>query len=108
MKITLLGPRKVPMLEEMVHDDVPSREIPEGGILANALIQPLGVALRYLYTMLEAAHLGSFREYDRLFLKLAFRKNPADSGLRGPSVRQMQKAWRVISQLTSTGRSLDG
>ena len=63
------------------------------------------------FTMLEAANLASYRAYNRLFIILAFRRHTADSGLRGPSVAEMQAAdkevWRVIGDLTSKGWSLD-
>ena len=109
-ELTALRPRKTPKLEDLVYDEVPSRDIPDGGISQMLLYSLLDLAA-IAFTMLEAAHLASFRAYNRLFVKLAFRRHTADSGLRGPSVAEMQaadkEAWRVIGDLTSKGWSLD-
>ena len=109
-ELTALRPRKIPKLEDLMFDEVPSREIPDGGISQMLLYSLLELAA-IAFTMLEAAHLASFRAYNRLFLKLAFRRHTPNSGLRGPSVAEMQAAdkevWRVIGDLTSKGWSLD-
>ena len=86
------------------------RDIPDGGISQMLFYSLLDLAA-IAFTMLEAAHLASFRACNRLFVKPAFRRHTADSGLRGPSVAEMQaadkEAWRVIGDLTSKGWSLD-
>ena len=109
-ELTALRPRKVPKLEDLLYDEVPSRDIPDNGISQMLLYSLLDLAA-IAFTMLEAAHLASFRAYNRLFVKLAFRRHTAESGLRGPSVAEMQaadkEAWRVIGDLTSKGWSLD-
>ena len=109
-ELTALRPRKTPKLEDLMYDEVPSRDIPDGGISQMLLYSLLDLAA-IAFTMLEAAHLASFRAYNRLFVKLAFRRHTADSGLGGPSVAEMQaadkEAWRVIGDLTSKGWSLD-
>ena len=109
-ELTAFRPRKTPKLEDLVYDEVPSRDIPDGGI-SQMLLYSLLDLVAIAFTMLEAAHLASFRAYNRLFVKLAFRRHTADSGLRGPSVAEMQAAdrevWRVIGDLTSKGWSLD-
>ena len=109
-ELTALRPRKVPKLEDLMYDEVPSRDIPDNGI-SQMLLYSLLDLTAIAFTMLEAAHLASFRAYNRLFVKLAFRRHAADSGLRGPSVADMQaadkEAWRVIGDLTSKGWSLD-
>ena len=93
-----------------MYDEVPSRDIPDNGI-SQMLLYSLLDLTAIAFTMLEAAHLASFRAYNRLFVKLAFRRHTAESGLRGPSVADMQaadkEAWRVIGDLTSKGWSLD-
>ena len=109
-ELTALRPRKVPKLEDLMYDEVPSRDIPDNGI-SQMLLYSLLDLTAIAFTRLEAAHLASFRAYNRLFVKLAFRRHTADSGLRGPSVADMQaadkEAWRVIGDLTSKGWSLD-
>ena len=109
-ELTAFRPRKMPKLEDLMYDEVPSRDIPDNGISQMLLYSLLDLAAS-AFTMLEAAHLASFRAYNRLFVKLAFRRHTAESGLRGPSVAEMQaadkEAWRVIGDLTSKGWSLD-
>ena len=109
-ELAALRPRKVPKLEDLMNDEVPSRDIPDNGI-SQMLLYSLLDLTAIAFTMLEAARLASFRAYNRLFVKLAFRRHTADSGLRGPSVADMQaadkEAWRVIGDLTSKGWSLD-
>ena len=71
-ELSALRPRKVPKLEDLMFDDIPSREIPEGGIsqmLLHCLLEFPSIA----DTMFDAAHLASFRAYNRLFLELGFR-----------------------------------
>ena len=109
-ELTAFRPRKLPKLEDLMYDEVPSRDIPDNGISQMLLYSLLDLAA-IAFTMLEAAHLASFRAYNRLFVKLAFRRHTAESGLRGPSVAEMQaadkEAWRVMGDLTSKGWSLD-
>ena len=69
-------------------DEVPSRDIPDGGISQMLLYSLLDLAA-IAFTMLEAAHLASFRAYNRLFVKLAFRRHTADSQVCG--VHQLRK-----------------
>ena len=65
----------------------------------------------FAYCLLEAAHLSSFRAYNKLFLRLAFHRPGPETSLRAPNVTEMQaadkEAWRCITELTSKGWSLD-
>ncbi|CAE7590828.1 unnamed protein product, partial [Symbiodinium sp. KB8] len=103
-------PRKVARFDDFIFDEVPSREIPESGISQMFLLHLLDL-VAFAFCLLEAAHLSSFRAYSKLFLKLAFQKQAADSGLRSPNVHEMQwadkEAWRCISDLANSGWSLD-
>ena len=83
-ELSLHRPRKVPRLEDLLWDDVPSR---------------------------EAAHLSSFRKYNKLFISLAFCKHQVDVGLCNPTVIELQQAdraaWKVINDLCIRGWTLD-
>ncbi|CAE7505649.1 unnamed protein product, partial [Symbiodinium microadriaticum] len=72
-------PRKVARFDDFIFDEVPSREIPESGISQMFLLHLLDL-VAFAFCLLEAAHLSSFRAYSKLFLKLAFQKQVADSG----------------------------
>ena len=67
--------------------------------------------LAFAFCILEVGHLASFRAYNKLFIKLAFQKPPAESGLRCPNVTEMQsadkEAWKSICDLTNKGWSMD-
>ena len=109
-EISLHRPRKVPRLEDLLWDDVPSRDIPSNGISQMFLFHLLEL-VSIAYAMLEAAHLSSFRKYNKLFIALAFRKHQTDVGLRNPTVLELQQAdraaWKAISDLCIRGWSLD-
>ena len=103
-------PRKVARFDDFIFDEVPSREIPESGISQMFLLHLLDL-VAFAFCLLEAVRLSSFRAYSKLFLKLAFQKQVADSGLRSPNVHEMQladkEAWRCICDLANSGWSLD-
>ena len=105
-ELSLHRPRKVPRLEDLLWDDVPSRDIPSNGISQMFLFHLLEL-VSIAYAMLEAAHLSSFRKYNKLLISRAFRKHQADVGLRNPTVIELQQAdcaaWKVISDLCIRG-----
>ena len=68
-EISLHRPRKVPRLEDLIWDDVPSRDIPSNGISQMFLFHLLEL-VSIAYAMLEAAHLSSFRKYNKLFISI--------------------------------------
>ena len=109
-ELSLHRPRKVPRLEDLLWDDVPSRDIPSNGISQMFLFHLLEL-ISIAYAMLEAAHLSSFRKYNKLFISLAFRKHQVDVGLRNPTVIELQQAdraaWKVINDLCIRGWTLD-
>ena len=109
-ELSLHRPRKVPRLEDLLWDDVPLRDIPSNGISQMFLFHLLEL-ISIAYAMLEAAHLSSFRKYNKLFISLAFRKHQAEVGLRNPTVLELQQAdraaWKVISDLCIRGWTLD-
>ena len=109
-ELSLHRPRKVPRLEDLLWDDVPSRDIPSNGISQMFLFHLLEL-ISIAYAMLEAAHLSSFRKYNKLFISLAFRKHQVDVGLRNPTVTELQQAdraaWKVINDLCIRGWTLD-
>ena len=109
-ELSLHRPRKVPKLEDLLWDDVPTRDIPSNGISQMFLFHLLEL-ISIAYAMLEAAHLSSFRKYNKLFISLAFRKRQAEVGLRNPTVIELQQAdraaWKAISDLCIRGWSLD-
>ena len=91
-------------------DEVPSRDISDSGVSQMFLAHLLDL-LAFAFCMLEVGHLSSFRAYNKLFIKLAFQKPPAESGLRCPNVTEMQsadkEAWKSICDLTNKGWSMD-
>ena len=99
-ELSLHRPRKVPRLEDLLWDDVPQ-------MFLFHLLELVSIA----YAMLEAAHLSSFRKYNKLFISLAFRRHQSDAGLRNPTVIELQQAdraaWKTISDLCIRGWSLD-
>ena len=92
-------PRKIARLDDCIFDEVPSRDISDSGVSQMFLAHLLDL-LAFAFCMLEVGHLSSFRAYNKLFIKLAFQKPPADSGLRCPNVTEMQsadkEAWKSI------------
>ena len=54
-ELTAFRPRKTPKLEDLVYDEVPSRDIPDGGI-SQMLLYSLLDLVAIAFTMLEAAH----------------------------------------------------
>ena len=103
-------PRKIARLDDCIFDEVPSRDISDSGVSQKFLAHLLDL-LAFAFCMLEVGHLASFRAYSKLFIKLAFQKPPADSGLRCPNVTEMQsadkEAWKSICDLTNKGWSMD-
>ena len=103
-------PRKIARLDDCIFDEVPSRDISDSGVSQMFLAHLLDL-LAFAFCMLEVGHLASFRAYSKLFIKLAFQKPPADSGLRCPNVTEMQsadkEAWKSICDLTNKGWSMD-
>ena len=102
--------RKIARFDDFIFDEVPSRKIPESGISQMFLLHLLDL-VAFAFCLLETAHLSSFRSYSKLFLKLAFQRPAAESGLRSPNVHEMQsadkEAWRCISDVANSGWSLD-
>ena len=70
-ELSLHRPRKVPRLEDLLWDDVPSRDIPSNGISQMFLFHLLEL-ISIAYAMLEAARLSSFRKYNKLSFHLHF------------------------------------
>ena len=108
---SLRRPSKIPRLEDFLYDDVPSREIPTGQVGFHLLSSLLGLNTLGL-ALVKAAHLGSLRMYERKFLKLAFQRYEAGSGLRGPTAEEMMAAdrrlWDIIAELVNSKKwSLD-
>eukprot|EP00439_Symbiodinium_sp_Y106_P074232 s519_g14.t1 len=103
-------PKKIARLDDYIFDEVPSRDISDSGVSQMFLAHLLGL-IAFAFCMLEVGHLSSFGAYNKLFIKLAFQKPPADSGLRCPNVTEMQsadkKAWKSICELTNKGWSMD-
>ena len=103
-------PRKIARLDDCIFDEVPSRDISDSGVSQMFLAHLLDL-LAFAFCMLEVGHLASFRAYNKLFIKLAFQKPPAESGLRCPNVTEMQsadkEAWKSICDLTNKGWSMD-
>ena len=92
-------PKKIARLDDYIFDEVPSRDISDSGVSQMFLAHLLGL-IAFAFCMLEVGHLSSFGAYNKLFIKLAFQKPPADSGLRCPNVTEMQsadkEAWKSI------------
>ena len=109
-EISSSRPKKVARLEDYIFDDIPSREISDSGVSQMFLSHLLDL-LAFAFCLVEVAHLSSFRAYSKLFIKLAFNRPPAESGLRAPNVSEMQaadkEAWKCICELANKGWSMD-
>ena len=106
-ELSLHRPRKVPRLEDLLWEDVPSRDIPSNGISQMFLFHLLEL-VSIAYAMLEAAHLSSFRKYNKLFISLAFRKRQADVALCNPTVTELQQADVQLGRSLATFAFADG
>ena len=108
----LQRPSKLPKLDNLFVDEVPVRDLPHGnnpaseGILRSVLsIHSNAIAL------VEGAHLGVLRLYEKRFLKLALQRFENGSGLRSVNVQEAmnadRRAWEVIGDLLAHGWQLD-
>ncbi|CAE7784972.1 Gapdh [Symbiodinium sp. CCMP2592] len=98
-------------LSDLLFDDVPTREIPSSGGMGMYHCQQILGLLSTASALCGAAHLHTLRSYERAFMRFAFAKVGADSGLRGPNSEEMQHAdrmlWSSISELCVKGFALD-
>ena len=109
-EISASRPKKIARLDDFLFDDIPSREIADSGVSQMFLAHLLDL-IAFAFCLLEVAHLSSFRAYSKLFIKLAFQRPSAESGLRSPNVAEMQaadkEAWKSICELVNKGWSID-
>ena len=100
----LKRPAKVPRLEELFYDEIPTRELPQGMVGVGFVQSILGL-VSTSFALLGKAHLHNLRLYERKFLKLAFQKHEASSGLRQLNLEEMQcadrKVWELLSDLVN-------
>ena len=106
-------PRKIlrsESFQDMLFDDVPTRDIPQHQIglahLQQLLsLQDFGIAL------CKGAHLGTLKMYSHKFCQLAGARFEADSGLRPPNCSELAQAdqtlWQRIGELYHKGWTLD-
>ncbi|CAE7250897.1 unnamed protein product [Symbiodinium sp. CCMP2592] len=95
---------KIPRLEELVYDEIPSRELPQGQVGMTFLQGILGLLCISL-AFVKGAHLQSLRLYERKFIRLACQRHEASSGLRSPNMEELQAAdkhiWGLIADLVN-------
>ena len=100
----LKRPAKVPRLEELFYDEIPTRELPQGMVGVGFVQSILGL-VSTSFALLGKAHLHNLRLYERKFLKLAFQKHEASSGLRQLNLEETQcadrKVWELLSDLVN-------
>ncbi|CAE7282105.1 unnamed protein product [Symbiodinium sp. CCMP2592] len=100
----LRRPAKIPRLEELVYDEIPSRELPQGQVGMTFLQGILGLLCISL-AFVKGAHLQSLRLYERKFIRLACQRHEASSGLRSPNIEELQAAdkhiWGLIADLVN-------
>ena len=96
-----------PELSDLLFDDVPTRDIPSGGNMGMHHCKQILSLLSHAFALCEAAHLRTLRMYEKTFMKFAFLRTSAETGLRGPNVEEMQNAdrmlWSSISELCLKG-----
>ena len=103
----LIRPKKLPRLTELsdlLLDEAPSRDIHDGPASFNLINQLLTLATNSI-ALCRGAHLGSFKLYQKKFLKLCFMKYESASNLRGPTSLEAQaadkRAWELIGELVN-------
>ena len=90
-------PAKMPRLESLLFDEVPSKEVPS--VLNYGYVS--GVMHATALALCKAAHLSVLKRYVQSFLKLCFPQ--LEPGFRGPSVSEAiqadEEAWQAINEL---------
>ncbi|CAE7493807.1 unnamed protein product [Symbiodinium sp. CCMP2592] len=93
---------KAPRLENLLWEEIPSRELPTQGMAKSVMaelvhLQAVAIALA------DGAHLYTLREMNRKFLAKCFDHLPRDAGLRVPNRLEAETAekqlWQQISVL---------
>ncbi len=72
-------PAKIPRLETLIYDEPPHREVPSGATGSGYILSVLSLHSTAL-ALLQGAHLGVCRLYDRQFAKFACARHSSDSG----------------------------
>ncbi|CAE7578370.1 unnamed protein product [Symbiodinium sp. CCMP2592] len=95
----LSRPSKMPRLECLLFDDVPTKEVPH--VLQYGYVSGILNMHATALALCKAAHLSVLKRYVRSFLRLCFPQ--LESGFRGPSVSEAitadEKAWQAINEL---------
>ena len=92
---SMTRPHKQPRLEHLLYDEVPSREIPSGG-MGKSLMSELLQLHAFAIALCGGAHLHTLKEFNRRFLRRCFERYPPESNLRAPSVAEAQIAEQVL------------
>lgn len=96
--------------QDMLFDDVPTREIPQHQI-GLAHLQQLLLLQDFAIALCKGAHLGTLKLYSRKFCNLASARFDPDSGLRAPNCPELaqadQQLWQRIAELYHKGWTLD-
>ena len=92
--VSLKRPAKVPRLEELFYDEIPCRELPQGQV-GHGFVQGILSLVSTSFALLGAAHLHNLRMYERKFVKLAFQRHEAGSGLRQLTLEEMRRSQNV-------------
>ena len=102
--VSLKRPAKVPRLEELFDDEIPCRELPQGQV-GHGFVQGILSLVSTSFALLGTAHLHNLRMYERKFVKLAFQRHEAGSGLRQLTLEEMQfadrKIWELLGDLVN-------
>ena len=102
--VSLKRPAKVPRLEELFYDEIPCRDLPQGQV-GQGFVQGILSLASTSFALLGAAHLHNLRMYERKFVKLAFQRHEAGSGLRQLTLEELQfadrKMWELLSELVN-------
>eukprot|EP00439_Symbiodinium_sp_Y106_P012663 s3263_g1.t2 len=92
-------PAKMPRLESLLFDEVPSKEVPS--VLNYGYVSGILNMRATALALCKAAHLSVLKRYVQSFLKLCFPQ--LEPGFRGPSVSEAiqadEKAWQAINEL---------
>ena len=97
-------------LQQVLVDEIPVQAIiPERMGLAN--VQSLFQLTSNVYALTDACHLAVIKAYHAKILKIASRRFPEHSGLRGPTISEImfadQELWRTIREMTREGHTLN-
>lgn len=110
---SLSRPRKMlrsESFQDMLFDDVPTRDIPQHQI-GMAHLQQLLRLHDFAIALRKGAHLGTLKMYSHKFCNLAGARFDPDSGLRAPSCPELvqadQSLWQKIGDLYHRGWTLD-